>query len=315
MEKGDLEVSGLIYYPLKSGYPIEVDSLTIDNSGPLYDRSFCIVDKIKLNRLSMKDDPKVFYIKCYQIKNKEVVEFIFEIPKSNKLLSMKEMQGSEHVKEIVNLSKDLGNDIEIDVCGTKRLGKIVANEKLNKSLNEYLGKEYLLVYCHQAGKFSKYTYAKPEYLKEYKSDVAYMKYHDGAPLLIVQEEDIEELNSKISKNNEVSLSCSPINFRPNIIIKGGKPGLVEKADQLIINNCVFKRVFNCGRCKITTFDYNLGEFSKQKEPLNSLSDYKFDDILLMSTFGGYYYLESNLDKNDDINPMINLDIGSKVFLN
>lgn len=308
----ELEITGLFCYPLKSGYPIKENSLTIDNSGPLYDRSFSLVEKTKMKILSMKEDPKLFYVKCSRLEDTESVKFSFEIPKNNKLLSMKDMENQEYVKEIIDLSKDLGSDTEIVVCGTKRIGKIIDKENINKAILDYFGKEYLLVYCNEAGKLSNYTFAKPEFLKDYNSEVAYMKYHDGAPLLIVQEEDLEELNTKIQTNNKESQKCSSLNFRPNIVIKGGEAQLVEKAERLIINNCVFRRVFNCGRCKLTTFDYNLGEFDKKKEPLDSLSEYKFDDIRLTSTFGGYYYLESDLNEKNNLKPCTTLKVGNKV---
>lgn len=107
---------------------------------------------------------------------------------------------------------------------------------------------------------------------ERKVDINYAKnneitsFADGYPFLIVGQESLNLLNSKL----EVPL---PINrFRPNFVFTGGNPHAEDSWKQFSINDIIFKPVKPCARCVITTV--NQSNADQGFEPLKTLATYR-----------------------------------------
>jgi uncharacterized protein YcbX len=92
-------------------------------------------------------------------------------------------------------------------------------------------------------------------------------YADGFPFLLISEESLEDLNSRMAEP-------LPMNrFRPNIVIKGsGVPFIEDRIRQIKIGEIVFSIVKPCARCKITTTNQQTAEVGK--EPLKTLATFR-----------------------------------------
>jgi MOSC domain-containing protein len=90
---------------------------------------------------------------------------------------------------------------------------------------------------------------------------------DGYPLLLISEESLDDLNSRLS-------SPLPMNrFRPNVVVRGaGTPYAEDEWAELRIGDVRFNGVKTCARCAITTTDQVTAE--RGSEPLATLAGYR-----------------------------------------
>jgi uncharacterized protein YcbX len=109
-----------------------------------------------------------------------------------------------------------------------------------------------------------------------KRDVAY---HDDAPIHIISEASLEDLNRHL----EAPLPMS--RFRPTIVVSGATPFDEDTWPRIAVGDAVFRAVKACTRCMITTIDQELGVVSGP-EPLKTLATFrrKGDGVAF-----GYYY--------------------------
>jgi uncharacterized protein YcbX len=89
---------------------------------------------------------------------------------------------------------------------------------------------------------------------------------DGYPILIVSEESLEDLNSRIDMP-------IPMNrFRPNLVVKGCDPFAEDTWKRIQIGDVELAIVKPCPRCVVTTIDKQTLEQSK--EPLKTLNTFR-----------------------------------------
>jgi uncharacterized protein YcbX len=90
---------------------------------------------------------------------------------------------------------------------------------------------------------------------------------DGYPLLLISEESLDDLNSRLAKP-------LPMNrFRPNVIVRGaGKAYAEDEWARLCIGVVRFHGVKTCARCTTTTTDQATAE--RGVEPLETLARYR-----------------------------------------
>lgn len=89
---------------------------------------------------------------------------------------------------------------------------------------------------------------------------------DGYPFLIIGEESLKLLNSKLEEQ-------VPINrFRPNFVFKGGEPHDEDLWGEFFINDVQFFGVKNCARCPVPNIDQATA--LQSKEPIKTLSQYR-----------------------------------------
>lgn len=94
-------------------------------------------------------------------------------------------------------------------------------------------------------------------------------FSDGFPILIIGQESLNFLNTKLPK---------PIGmdrFRPNIVFTGGKPFDEDRFKNFSIGKNLLKGVKPCSRCVITTIDQNTTKTSS--EPLKTLATFRSID--------------------------------------
>jgi len=108
--------------------------------------------------------------------------------------------------------------------------------------------------------------------KEYASNNEQTRFSDGFPLLLISEESLQDLNSRLALKNEKPLSMK--NFRPNIVVSGCSAYAEDNWDQFTVKQTVFTVSKACSRCIITTIDPLTAEKSTTGEPLKTLNSYR-----------------------------------------
>jgi uncharacterized protein YcbX len=93
-----------------------------------------------------------------------------------------------------------------------------------------------------------------------------VSFADAYPFLIIGEESLNELNSRMEKFLPMS------RFRTNFVFSGGKPFDEDRWQKIRVSNIEFDVVKPCARCTITTVDRRTGE--KEVEPLVTLSKFR-----------------------------------------
>lgn len=101
---------------------------------------------------------------------------------------------------------------------------------------------------------------------QYQVDNEHVSLADAYPVLIIGQESLNELNSRLS-------SPVPVNrFRPNIVFTGGNPFDEDQWGEFAISSAEFIAVKPCARCVLTTVDQHTGE--KGPEPLRTLAKFR-----------------------------------------
>jgi hypothetical protein len=89
---------------------------------------------------------------------------------------------------------------------------------------------------------------------------------DGYPILLVSEESLADLNSRLE-------TPVPMNrFRPNIVVKGCGAYSEDAWNEIQIGDVKLAIVKPCARCEVTTIDKETLE--RKKEPLKTLGKYR-----------------------------------------
>lgn len=89
---------------------------------------------------------------------------------------------------------------------------------------------------------------------------------DGYPILMISEESLADLNSRLKEPIEMQ------RFRPNIVISGVNPYQEDELKSVRIGTTKLYGVKPCGRCVLTTIDPKTA--TKGSEPLKTLATYR-----------------------------------------
>lgn len=237
---GKYQLSKLFIYPVKSLGGISVHTAEVTDRGFQYDRRWMLVDETN-KFLSQR---KVKEMSLLQTKLREDSLIVF-----NKL-------NPEQIIEIP-LKPEI-NNFEQSIVWDDIVNVGVYENEVNKWFSEQLKMSCKLVYMpDQTKRNVEQHYAQ-------KNEITSLS--DGYPFLLIGQESLDLLNSKL----ETPL---PMNrFRPNLVFTGGKPHAEDNWKQFKINDIIFKPVKPCARCVITTINQQTGEQSP--EPLKTLSTYR-----------------------------------------
>ena len=93
---------------------------------------------------------------------------------------------------------------------------------------------------------------------------------DGAPVLVVSEASVAQLNDRIQENLGEPV---PMNrFRPNVVVKGCDAFAEDAWTRFRMGDVVFRNAGRSERCIITTTDQSTGV--RGKEPLKTLATFR-----------------------------------------
>jgi len=89
---------------------------------------------------------------------------------------------------------------------------------------------------------------------------------DGYPLLMISQESLDLLNSKLDQPVKMN------RFRPNIVVSGGQSHEEDFLRRFQIGTNIFAAVKPCARCSLTTVNPETGQIGE--EPLKTISTYR-----------------------------------------
>lgn len=109
---------------------------------------------------------------------------------------------------------------------------------------------------------------------------------DGFPFLLISEESLADLNSRL----DVPLLMN--RFRPNIVVRGGGPFWEDRVGTFRIGEITFRCVKPCARCPITTTEQETAIVGK--EPLRTLATFRRGGIHVPGPVRGAAYFGQNV---------------------
>ena len=154
------------------------------------------------------------------------------------------------------------DDVVVDLWGRSFVG-VAAAPAINQALSELIGMDCRLLSIRSD-------------VFRVKRDVAFQ---DDAPILIISESSLEELNRRLA----VPLPMD--RFRPSIVVRDAAPFDEDGWQRIAIGDAAFRAVKACERCVTTTIDQATG-IPSGPEPLATLAKFrrKGDGV----AFGQYY---------------------------
>ncbi|MGE3600729.1 MAG: MOSC domain-containing protein [Dehalococcoidia bacterium] len=237
---GDLSVTGLFRYPIKSCGGVALAEASVGSRGIIYDREFMVVDATTGLFLTQREIPRMALIRP----SVEDDRLCLDAPGMSHL-SVNPIRHGSARSVIVWLDRCPAVDQDPEAAGW---------------LSDFLKTDCRLVRMAE----EHVRRVDRRYAVNVGDQVGFA---DGYPFLLISEESLADLNAQLS-------SPLPMNrFRPNIVVSGGgAPYLEDQWRQIRIGAIDFHLVKACARCVITTTDQATGE--RGKEPLTTLAGYR-----------------------------------------
>ncbi|WP_111672385.1 MOSC domain-containing protein [Algoriphagus litoralis] len=239
MEK-KLVVQDIFIYPIKSLGGIRQIEGLVEEKGFQYDRRWMLVDHQGVF-ISQRSHPHLAHLAVI-LGREDLTVFHKKEP-------------SRAVNIPLNLA--IGPELWVTIWDDRVVGKEVSPE-INRWFSDFLGIEAKLMIMPE----DSHRKVDPRYAVQGES----VSFADGMPYLLIGQESLNDLNSRL----EVPIPMD--RFRPNIVFSGGTPFLEDSLRKVKIGEVQFQIVKPCARCVMITVDQDSGE--KGKEPLKTLSSYR-----------------------------------------
>lgn len=232
-----LSITGLFIYPVKSLAGISVDTAKVTDRGLEFDRRWMLIgeDHVFLSQRSL---PQMALLRPAI----EGEHLVIHGTKQDPIRIKPSMTG-----EVVSVQ------IWDDQCEA-----IVYADEVNQWFSRELGQSARLVFMNDDSRRK----VDPRYAKQDEI----VSFADGYPFLVISEESLAELNSRL----ETSVNMN--RFRPNMVIAGGNAFGEDELKNFQVNGIQFMGAKPCARCQVVTIDQANAEMSK--EPLKTLATYR-----------------------------------------
>ncbi|MDI1321734.1 MAG: MOSC domain-containing protein [Algoriphagus sp.] len=233
-------IQDLFIYPIKSLGGIRLNEAKVEERGFQFDRRWMLVDPQGLF-LTQRTHTQMALL---QVELGETGLIVFDKSNPQEILQIPYQQISDQ-------------EIEVEIWDDKVIGNIV-DPSLDTWFSEKLGMP-----CHLV-KMPESTHRKvsPKYAVNDES----VSFADGMPYLILGQESLNDLNSRLEKPVPMD------RFRPNIVFSGGQSYVEDSWKKIRIGGVKFQVVKPCARCVLTTIDQETG--FQGKEPLKTLAGYR-----------------------------------------
>jgi len=265
----DYKLTQIYIYPVKSLPGISLNESFVEERGLKYDRRWMLVDPENMF-ITQRLFPQMIFIDV-KIQNEQLV-----FSHRTKSIESLKISITDYPQKKVNV------EVWDDTCNAIEYGKEV-NDWFTQAINS----SCKLVYMPNATVRKTST----KYFKESKN----YSFADGYPFLIIGEESLNYLNSKLDKSVDME------QFRPNLVFSGGSEHDEDNWKNIQIGDLDFSVVKPCARCVITTIDPENGK--KNKEPLATLSTYRNFKNKIMFGQNVVGHSEGNIKRNDKITLM------------
>jgi hypothetical protein len=238
-----ISLSSLIYHPIKACRGFEVDATNVERMGLQHDRRMMVVTP-EGEFLTQREYPKLAWVTP-------------TLKDGTLILSAPDFDSVQVPIQTTGTSQP------VNVWHSKGVQAIDQGGEAAGWFSAWLGRAVRLV--HIADGFKRKL--NPQYAV---NDDDHTGFADGYPILIISEESLEDLNSRLE---------TPVlmnRFRPNIVIKGCEPFAEDTWNQIRIGDVKLSIVKPCARCVVTTIDKETLE--QGKEPLKTLGKYRKHEL-------------------------------------
>ncbi|MBI5352883.1 MAG: MOSC domain-containing protein [Chloroflexi bacterium] len=234
-----ITLSSLTYYPIKACRGFDVAESQVERMGLADDRRMMVVT-LEGKFLTQREHPRLALV-IPALKNDSVT------------LAAPDF---DSIRFAIQKS---GMPTLVDIWKSTGVHAIDQGEETAQWFSDWLGVSVCLV--HVADGFKRKL--NPDYTLSAEDHTGFA---DGYPILIIAEESLQDLNSRL-------VSPLPMNrFRPNIVVKGCAPFAEDSWKRIRIGDVEMALVKPCPRCVVTTIDKETLE--QNKEPLKTLSKYR-----------------------------------------
>lgn len=233
-------VQDIFIYPIKSLKGIRILEAKVEEKGFQYDRRWMLVDQEGLF-VSQRTDHKLALLQ---------VEF------DGEMLSVFPKTNPENFIHIP-LSEAKGEELMVKIWDDEVKARKV-DSRIDQWVSHFLEKEVFLVQMPES------TQRKVN--SKYAVNSEPVSFADGMPYLIIGQESLNDLNSRL--NSPVLMD----RFRPNVVFSGGTPFGEDGWRKIKIGEVAFQIVKPCARCVMINVDQKTGK--SNKEPLKTLASYR-----------------------------------------
>jgi hypothetical protein len=230
--------SKLHVYPIKSARGIAFTHAAAGRRGFLHDRRFMLVDA--RGRFITQRDLRSFAIIGVRIEEESLVVTAPSAPELT-----------------VPLRPDHGDRREVEVWGD-RCRAISLGPSVGQWFRDRLGVDCDLVYMPDD------THRPVKEPHGHAGD--HVSFADAFPFLLASEASLEEVSRRAGTGIPMS------RFRPNIVIRGGRPFEEDGYQRFKIGPVVFRATKACSRCHVINVDQETGEAGT--EPLRTLGTFR-----------------------------------------
>lgn len=236
-----MHLSSLHVYPLKSARGISVDSVVLDDFGPVLDRRWMLVD------------PQGLLVTRRERHSLALVDV--ELVADGLKIRAPGM-GTLEVGQGNGASPLIEVQVWDDRCLARDLGATPATW-----FSGFLGEPVRLVFMPDE------TFRQIDI--DYVPGIRRVSFADGFPLLLIGEGSLAELNRRLPIPVPMS------RFRPNVVLAGTEPFAEDTWENVRIGPVTFDVLKPCARCVATTIDHDTA--AAGKEPLRTLATFRQRD--------------------------------------
>lgn len=236
-------VSDLYIYPIKSTKGINLPHANVGELGLAFDRRFVVSDNSG-QFITARTEPSL----CLVTTMLTAKGLTLSAPNMPTLVFSYQEFSDQY--QNVNVWDD---EIAGQRCSTE----------INSWFSEYLQRPCQLLYFGEKSSRIK---------KENTVDARKIAFADGYPLLLISQASLDDLNQRLSANNQKTVSMA--HFRPNIVVENCLPFAEDGWQYIRIGNVEFKVSKPCERCIFTTVNPVDGIINSQQQPLSTLKTYR-----------------------------------------
>ena len=233
------QISNLTYYPIKACRGFDINISQVERMGLANDRRMMVVTP-EGEFLTQREHAKLALI-TPDLKND--------------MLTL----SAPNFDSIRFTIEKTGIATQVNIWRSKNVNSIDQGDEAAQWFSDWLGISARLV--HIDSNFKRKL--NPDFALSADDHTGFA---DGYPILIISEESLQDLNSKLD-------TALPMNrFRPNIVVKNCEPFAEDAWKRIKIGDIEMALVKPCPRCEVTTIDKET--LKREKEPLKTLGKYR-----------------------------------------
>lgn len=236
-------VSNLYIYPIKSTMGISLPHADIDELGLAFDRRFVISDNSG-QFITARTEPSLCLVKS-TLTEQGITLSAPNMPK----LSLAYDNFSDQYQNVTVWDDEIAGQL--------------CSPEANSWFSDYLQRPCQLLFFGEASSRMKKTNT---------DDARKVAFADGYPLLLISQASLDDLNQRLSANNQKAVSMAQ--FRPNIVVDNCLPFAEDGWQHIRIGDVEFKVSKPCERCIFTTVNPENGIKDAQQQPLSTLKTYR-----------------------------------------